>query len=44
MRWELYMKIKKVVKDRPQDEASYYITKNEMKSIMNSIDLWKIRQ
>ena len=38
------MRIKQVVKDRPQDEDSYYITKNEMKSIMNALDLWKIRQ
>ena len=44
MRWELYLKIKYIVKDRPQDEDSYYITKNEMKSIMNGLDLWKIRQ
>ena len=44
MRWELYIRIKQVVKDRPQDEESYYITKNEMKSIMNALDLWKIRQ
>ena len=44
MRWELYLKIKEVVKDRPSDEHSYYITKNEMKSIMNALDLWKIRE
>ena len=43
MRWELYLRIKKVTRDRSKQEDEYYVTKNEMKNIMNSLDLWQIR-
>ena len=40
MRWELYLQIKQRTKDRKE----HYLTKNEMKNIMNTLDLYKIRQ
>ena len=43
MRWELYLKIKKATRDRSRADDEYYVTKNEMKGIMNSLDLWQIR-
>ena len=43
MRWELYLKIKTATRDRPRSDDEYYVTKNEMKGIMNALDLWKIR-
>ena len=44
MRWELYLSIKEVTRDRPETEDGYYITKNEMKAIMNRQDMWALRQ
>ena len=43
MRWELYIRLKKMTRDRSRKEEEYYVTKNEMKNIMNSLDLWQIR-
>ena len=39
MRYELYGQIKLMVSGR----SEYYITRNEMKWIMNKLDLWRIR-
>lgn len=43
MRWELYQKIKEVTAKRSTLEDEYYITKNEMKNIMNTLDMYQIR-
>ena len=43
MRWEYYLEIKKLTKDRSSEPDKYYITKNEMKYINNNIDLYKMR-
>ena len=39
----MYKKIRKLTRDRDMAEDKYYITRNEYKYVMNSIDLYAIR-
>lgn len=43
MRWEVYLQIKKMTRDRSRRDDEYYVTKNEIKNIMNGLDMWYIR-
>mmetsp|Transcript_6773 Transcript_6773/g.10896 ORF Transcript_6773/g.10896 Transcript_6773/m.10896 type:complete len:163 (-) Transcript_6773:29-517(-) len=44
MRWELYLKIKNMTEERKKNtKFNFYLTKNELKNVMNSLDLWEIR-
>lgn len=43
MRWELYAKIKKITRDRQKSVDNYYLTRNELKSVINSLDVYQLR-
>jgi len=40
MRWELYVKIKNITRDRQKSGDEYYLTRNELKSVINSLDVY----
>ena len=42
-KWEIYKKIRNLTRDRDMAEDKYYITRNEYKHVMNSIDLYALR-
>ena len=43
MKWELYVKIKHITRDREKSVDNYYLTRNELKSVVNSLDVFQIR-
>lgn len=42
-KWEMYKRIRIMTRDRDISEDKYYITRNEYKNMMNTIDLYGIR-
>ena len=44
MRWELYCQIKKKTQHRNTAIDEYYMTKNELRCIMNQLDLFNLRE
>jgi hypothetical protein len=40
MRWELYVKIKNITKERMKSPENYYLTRNELKRVINSLDVY----